>query len=209
MLRALSALVCLTILLGLTGVAGAQWCPPGTIGVYFDAAGTEMATTPVQWQELYMFVILFVEAPVGGAAWQLEMTSPQYPGDLVGPPPGSGRLQPLDDPPPFYHLGTIAQGPVVLGDPFESGIRQGFANCNTGFFGNPILLATIILLPWADILGAVEVDISVIPEQYEGLVYADCAANICDSVEGLTSHLGVTVISAERESWGAVKALYR
>lgn len=209
MLRLLSALASLTILLGMAGVADAQ-CPPATIGVYAEPAGTTQSATPIQHQELFLYVIFFAEAPIAGAAWQLEMTSPQYPGQLVGPP-GPNCQPPWceDQDPPFWHIATQVQGPLWFGDPFDGGIRQGLGDCFSGFFGNPVLLATVILEPWAEILGSIEVDIAVVPEEYDGLVYADCEAILCDSVVGLTTHLGATVVKSEEQSWGAMKALYR
>lgn len=210
MLKLLSALACLTFLLGPTGSVTAQVCPPATIGVYFDADGTQQTVTPVQHEILYMYVILFVEGPVGGAAWRLEMTSPQYSDPLIGP--AGPNCQPpwceYQDP-PFWFLGFSATGPVVLGDPFNGGIRQGTGTCLSGFFGNPILLATVMIMPWADMLGSVEVDVTVIPEIYEGLVWADCDARLCFDVTGLTSHIGTTAVETQSRSWGAIKALYR
>jgi hypothetical protein len=58
MLRLLSALASLTILLGMAGVADAQ-CPPATIGVYAEPAGTTQSATPIQHQELFLYVIFF------------------------------------------------------------------------------------------------------------------------------------------------------
>ena len=71
MLKLLSALACLMCVLGLIGVAVAQECPPATIGVYFDLNGASQSVTPVQHQDLYLYVIMFVEGPVGGATWRL------------------------------------------------------------------------------------------------------------------------------------------
>ncbi len=208
MLKSLSALF-LIILFVHAGSASAQ-CPEATIGVYFDINGATSYVTPIQHVPLAMYVVWFGEAPIGGAAWRLEMTSPQYFDPLVGPagpgcqPPHCGYQDP-----PFWHLSTVAIGPVVLGEPFESGIRQGLGSCFSGFFGNPVLLATVFLMPWADVLATVEVDVTVIPEEFEGLVYALCDGALCDTVTGLTSHLGTTVVANEQESWGSVKALYR
>jgi hypothetical protein len=209
MFRSLSALAFLTILLGLPVWVGAQ-CPTGTIGVYFDPAGTTQSTTPVQHQDLALYVILFVEGPAGGAAWKLQVSSPQYEGPLVGPegPDCQPPWCTYQDP-PFWHVGTHSDAALVLGDPFLGGVRQGFGRCISGFFGNPILLATVILRPWAEILGSIEVDITVVGEDNDGLVYADCAAHLCHSVVGLTSHLAPTVVSRDVGSWGALKALYR
>jgi hypothetical protein len=210
MLKSLSALAILGILVFSTGLAAAQGCPQGTIGVYFDPEGTSQTVKPVQHQILVMYVVLFAEAPVAGSAWLLEMTSPQYSGDLVGPPGPNCQPPwcPYQDP-PFWLVASIPEGTVVLGDPFESGIRQGFGTCISGFFGAPILLATIMLNPWADILGSIGVDVTVVAEEYEGLVYADCAAQICDNVVGLTSHISEMIVASEHSSWGRVKALYR
>lgn len=208
MLRCLSALF-LTILIVSAGVAFAQ-CPDATIGVYFDLDGSTSYVTPIQHVPLVMYVVWFGEAPIGGAAWKLEMTSPHYSDPLVGPT-GPNCQPPWCEyqDPPFWHMGTTAVGPVVLGDPFVSGMRQGLGSCYSGFFGNPVLLATVVLMPWADILGTIEVDVTVVPEEFEGLVYALCDGALCDSVSGLTSHIGTTVVPDEMESWGSVKALYR
>jgi hypothetical protein len=156
-----------------------------------------------------MYVVLFAEAPIGGAAWRIEMNSPQYLDSLVGPW-GPNCQPPWCEPqdPPFWNMGYVPQGPVFLGDPFAGGVRQGFADCLSGFFGNPILLATVLVRPWADILESIEVDISVVPELEDGLVFADCAGHLCYSVVGLTSHLGTTVVASEKGSWGGIKALY-
>jgi len=210
MLKSLSALAILAILVISTGLALAQGCPQGTIGVYFDPAGNTQTVQPVQHQLLPMYVILFAEAPVAGAAWQLEMTSPQYAGDLIGPT--GPNCQPpwcTYQDPPFWLISVIPEGAVVLGDPFVSGIRQGFGTCVSGFFGAPILLATIFVTPWAEILGSIGVDVTVVAEDYEGLVYADCAAQICANCIGLTSHISETIVPIECSSWGEVKALYR
>lgn len=210
MLKLLSALACSTLILGLTGIAPAQMCPPATIGVYFDAGGTLQTVTPVQHEILRMYVVMFVEGPVGGAAWRLEMTSPQYSDPLLGP--AGPNCQPpwcAYQDPPFWYLGFTGVGPVVLGDPFNGGVRQGTGTCLSGFFGNPILLATVMIYPWADILGSIEVDVKVVPEIYEGLVWADCDARLCSDVTGLTSRIGMTAVAVEPVSWGAVKALYR
>ena len=209
MLKSLSALAVIAAILGSFGMARAQ-CAPATIGVYFDADGTSQSVAPIQHQNLVMYVILFAEAPIGGAAWKLEVTSFQYSGQLIGP--AGPNCQPpycsYQDP-PFWLMGLQSEGAVCLGDPFESGVRQGFGTCMSGYFGVPILLYTIIIHPWADILGGIEVDVNVVPEDYEGLVYADCSAHICDNVVGLTGHIGTTVIATESDSWGSLKALYR
>lgn len=210
MLRSLSALAFLASILCLVGVAAGQACPQGTIGVYFDVEGNMQTVTPIQHQDLYMYVVLFVEAPCGGAAWKLEMTSPQYADALIGPqgpncqPPWCTYRDP-----PFWYLGTTAVGPVSLGDPFETGVRQGLGSCFSGFFSNPILLATVVLHPWANILGSIEVDVTVLPEDYDGLVYAFCDGRLCDNVLGLTSHIGTTVVANENTTWGGLKATYR
>lgn len=209
MLRTLSALVTSTFLICMSGVSHAQVCPHGTFGVYFDPAGGSTTVQPIQDQALTMYVVLFAEAPVAGAAWVLEMTSDQYAGVLVGPP--GPNCQPpwcAHQDPPFWLLGVYNQGVAVLGDPFVSGIRQGFGNCRLGFFGQPILLSTIVLQPWADILGEIEIDVTVRAEDYEGLVYADCGAQICANSTGLTSHISSMVVASESASWGSVKALY-
>jgi hypothetical protein len=209
MLKTLSALANLTIICVLTGMAVAQ-CPPVTIGVYFDSEGSMQSVQPIQHQELFMYVILFGDAPIGGAAWKLEMTSSQYTDPLIGP--AGPNCQPpwcAYQDPPFWYFGATIEGTVQLGDPFDSGVRQGFGTCVSGFFGNPVLLATVTLYPWADILGLIDVDITVVPEDYEGLVYADCSALICDNVTGLTAHIGNTVVPSAEHSWGSVKALYR
>jgi hypothetical protein len=211
MLKLLSALACLTFLLGSVGVVTAQMCPPATIGVYFDVGGTMQTVTPIQNQDLYMYVVMYVEGPVGGAAWQLVMSSPQYSGPILGPP-GPNCQPPWcagEQDPPFWYMGFTAVGPVVMGDPFNGGVRQGLGSCYSGFFGNPVLLATVRIRPWADMLAWTEVDITVIPEVYEGLVWADCDARLCFDVAGLTSRLGVTAVANETKNWGAVKALYR
>lgn len=208
MLKSLSALAFAATLLGCTGSTTAQ-CPPATIGAYFDAAGTLQSAIPVQDRELRLYVILFAEAPVGGAAWRLSMTSPQFAGPLVGPvgpncqPPWCAHQDP-----PFWHLATIYASTVQLGDPFDVGVRQGFKFCQSGFLGRPVLLATVILMPWADILSSVEVEIEAVPELYDGLVFADCSALICPTVVGQVSHLGATVVESDEMSWGSVKALY-
>jgi hypothetical protein len=210
MLRTLSALVISTSLICLTDVSLAQVCPYGTFGVYFDPAGGSTTVQPVQNQELVMYVILFAEAPVAGAAWQIEMTSDQYSGVMVGPP--GPNCQPpwcAHQDPPFWILDVQNEGVAVLGDPFFSGIRQGFGDCRFGFFGQPVLLSTITLYPWANILGRIEVEVTVTAEVHEGLVYADCAAQICANASGLTSHIGTTVVAADPQSWGIVKAIYR
>lgn len=208
MLKSLSALAFAATLLGCTGSTTAQ-CPPATIGAYFDPAGTRQSANPVQNRELRVYVILFAEAPIGGAAWRLSLTSPQFSGPLVGP--AGPNCQPpwcTHQDPPFWHLATIYASTVQLGDPFDTGVRQGFKYCQSGFLGAPVLLATVVLMPWADILGAMEVRVEVIPETYDGLVFADCSARICPSVAGLVSQLGATVVETEEMSWGSVKALY-
>jgi hypothetical protein len=209
MLKLLSKLVSWAIVLGVAGMVAAQPCPPGTIGVYFDTAGNSQFIQPVQHQNLFLYIILFAEAPVGGAAWRLELTSPQYSDSLVGPvgPDCQPPICEYQDP-PFWYVGFISEGSVVLGDPF-GGIRQGFTQCQLGFNGTPILLGTLILNPWADILGQIEVDVNILPEEYEGLVYALCSAQICDSVTPMPGHIGATVIQNKPQSWGSVKALYR
>lgn len=211
MLKLLSALACLILLLGLTGVVTAQYCPPATIGVYFDAGGTMQSVTPIQHENLYLYVIMYVEGPVGGAAWQLEMTSAQYSGELLGTV-GDACQPPWCEyqDPPFWMVSYTPVGPVAFGDPFDGGVRQGLGFCASGFYGNPVLLATVVIRPWADILGSIEVDVSVIPEQYEGMVWADCDARLCsENITGLTSHIGTTAVPSQTESWGAIKALYR
>ena len=208
MLKSLSALALAATLLGCTGWIKAQ-CPPATIGAYFDAAGTLQAAIPVQNQELRIYVILFAEAPVGGAAWRLGLTSPQFSGPLVGP--AGPNCQPpwcSHQDPPFWLLAMYYTTAIQLGDPFNAGVRQGFQYCQSGFLGAPVLLATIVLMPWADILGTMEVEIAAVPELYDGLVFADCSAQICPTVTGLITQLGATVVETEEMSWGSVKALY-
>jgi hypothetical protein len=210
MLKTLSALALFSILVVLASGSLAQECPHGTIGVYFDPVGTSQFVQPVQHENLFMYVILFAEAPVGGAAWKLEMTSDQYSDPLYGP--AGPNCQPpfcTYQDPPFWYIGSMLTGTVALGDPLDSGVRQGFGTCMSGFFGQPILLGTVILNPWANMLKNIEVNVTVVPEAYEGLVYADCSARICANVVGLTSTIGATVVKNEGHSWGSVKALYR
>ena len=105
MLQSLSALALITIILGSSGWTAAQ-CPPASIGVYFDAQGSVQSVSPVQHQNMVMYVILFAEAPIGGAAWRIEMTSPHYSDPLVGP--AGPNCQPpycsYQDP-PFWRMG--------------------------------------------------------------------------------------------------------
>lgn len=211
MLKSLSALAISAILVISLGSASAQECPLGTFGVFFDLDGQSQTFQPIQNQPFTMYVILWVEAPVAGAAWKIEMSSYQYAGELVGPP-GPNCQPPWcqgDPDPPLWDMGWFVEGAVALGTPWE-GVRQGFGTCiPDGLFGLPILLGTIILYPWADVLESIVIDVTVVAEDYEGLVYADCAAMICDNATAVISHIAETVVKSESQSWGSVKALYR
>ncbi len=156
-------LVALTVAV-LAGAANAE----PTIGVYFDMQGKGYAIaadySPVQTVTAYI-VATHTEQTVGGAAFKLQ----------VDP-----RLALINATyPAGIQVGTLTEG-----------IQLGFTNCYYGFYDNPVLLATLTLLPLVN--SAYDAYLEVLPYPPAGVIQlADCNAEITTAVPYRWSYLMV------------------
>jgi hypothetical protein len=138
-----------------------------TIGVYFDAAGTQTSTVapygPMHTVTAYIMAT-HTEQTVGGAAFKLDLDPKIM---LVGA-----------SYPPGIQVGALTEG-----------IQIGLTNCYFGYYDNPVLLATLTLNTGTNIMTEAPLSISAYPPAGE-VQLADCNAAIT-TVAGGTALLTV------------------
>lgn len=181
--RTMTAVVAITLMVT-AGSAMAQ-C---VIGVYADAAGTQSAIEPTQFQEYSVFVVLRNEASVEGASFLFES-------------PANASVQPV-------YNGLWGPDGLGLNIVSPGGNNIGFSTCAIGFGGNPVLVAEYKSRVFD--AGAVGALYRVLPNIDENPLYpvhATCNGFILECEN--TQDLEITgVIATESKSMGAVKSLY-
>lgn len=155
-----------------------------SIGVYFNAAGTQStATLNGGYDELHTaYVIGFGEMLLGGAAFKLDL-----------------------DPRIVLVNATFPVG-VQIGD-LVNGIEIGFQEPEIGFFGRPVRLATLTLFTGANLFANAQLGVSPYLTKYNAVVVADGNGNLFEA-EGRTAFLTIPVPSVS-STWGQVKGLYQ
>lgn len=132
-----------------------------TIGVYFNAAGTQTSTVapygPTHTVTAYI-IATHTEQTVGGAAFKLTI-DPKI--TLVGATYPAG-----------IQVGTLADG-----------IQIGLTNCYFGYYGNPVVLATLTLFTGTNFMDEAPLTISAYPPA-SAIQLADCNAVITEVAGG-------------------------
>jgi len=173
----------LTIALALL-VAVPAVAQQATIGVYFDAAGTQ--TTGVfngGYDVVHTaYLIGFVETFVGGAACKVALDSH------------------------ILLLGAVYPPGVQIGD-LLAGVEIGFTEPILGYFGQPVVMATLQLFTGANLLVNGEINVLPFTPKYSEVLLADVNGTLIPAT-GLTSLLTIPV-ATEANSWSQVKDLYR
>lgn len=173
----------LTIALALLVVAPAA-AQQASIGVYFDAAGTQ--TTGVfnggYDEEHTAYLIGHYEGVVGGAACKVVLD------------------------PRIILFNTVYPAGIQIGD-LLAGVEIGLLDPGLGFFGQPVRLATMTLFTGANLIANAEIQVAAFDPKYSEVLLADIGGNLISAV-GLTSTLTIPVAS-ESDSWSQVKDLYR
>jgi len=155
-----------------------------TLGVYADPAGTALnLTTGEEYYNVY--VILFAENQIGGAAFMLDVTGNQ---NIIFQNFGDGIV-----------IGESA--PVDV----RTGVQIAYEDPVLGFFGTPVLLVTLTMQSTVEEGGFAEMCVLPYPE-YEDVVYAHPAGELFP-VTGLCGTVSVPV-PGETTTWGNMKALF-
>ncbi len=142
----------LLIALTVAALAGASSAQP-TIGVFFDKQGTQDDANARAFDAVTAYIVAtHTEQTVGGAAIPLQMDN---------------RLALISAPFPAG---------IQIGD-LLSGIQIGFTKCYYGFYGEPVLLATMDLMPAVnDWYYAI---LNILPYPAAGVIQlADCNAEV-------------------------------
>jgi hypothetical protein len=175
------------LVVAVVALATGAWAQPPlkAIGVFFDEDATsiygEVAGGLTQYHTAYVCAVN-MEQMVGGAAFKLVFD-------------------------PEIHL-FAAEYPnsVELGDIKAEGAAIGLNLCQSGYFGDPVVLAVLTL--WTGNVMVNMGEISVVAHETEGgILVTDCNA-VPTAVSGLTSFLTVTT-DEDATSWGGVKSLYQ
>jgi hypothetical protein len=158
-----------------------------SVGIYFDEQGTQITKSiqvelPDPFLPFHAYVIVFWEAPVGGASYGLHID------------------------PRIELLAATYPAGVQIGDPLDGcGVEVGLSFPGFGFNGNPVLISTLLLQVEETVYDGL---ICVQPNcHYDDVVVADGVAVIytaCGNCGFLTQVIGV-----ESATWGSVKNLYR
>jgi len=153
--------------LALVALGGAAQAQTAAIGVFFDSEATVSSTTfaggPTNTQTAYIYAVN-TEQPVGGVAFKLEK-DPRITIWSTSYPAG-------------VQVGTLTDG-----------IQIGFSECFTGFFGVPILCATMVL--WTGENSMDDAVLQVQPYPQSGTIQlADCNGEI-RNIDGLSAYLTV------------------
>ncbi len=157
--------------------------PQPQVGIYFDLAATNAHATFNGGVDVFHTAYIMItnaEQTVGGAAFKLTMDP---------------RIQLLN--------ATFPAG-VQIGQ-LTDGTQIGFTDCYAGFFGNPVLCATLTLWTGMNLLSNAELRID--PYPMTGIVQiANCLGEL-RTVGGGVATLTIPV-GVETDSWGGVKSLY-
>jgi hypothetical protein len=157
-----------------------------TVGVYFDAAGTQVSGTfnggVDEFHQAY--VVVFWEAFVGGASYQLNV-----------------------DPRVSILSKTYPLAGVQIGDPLDGcGVEIGLSSAAFGFYSTPVVITELTF--WTGDQIIYDAMLCVEPHcNYSTVVVADRDAQVFEAA-GLCAFLTVPVAN-EADSWGAVKNLYK
>ncbi len=149
------------IMLSIAALAGAANAQTPTIGVYFDPEGTQTSTVapygPAHTVTAYVLA-MNTEQTVGGAAFKLEL-DPKI--------TLSGATFPAG-----IQIGTLTDG-----------IQIGMTDCYYGFYGQPVLLATLTLWTGTNFMN--EAPLRILPYPPAGVIQlADCTAMLTNPVGG-------------------------
>ncbi len=173
----------LTIALALLVVSPAA-AQQASIGVYFDPDGTQTAAVfNGGFDEVHdAYLIGFAETFVGGAACKLVLD------------------------PRITLISAVYAPGVQIGD-LLAGVEIGFTDPILGYFGRPVVMATLQLWTGANLLANGELSIVPMTPKYQDVLIADLNGNVMTAT-GLTSWLTIPV-AADANSWSQVKDLYR
>ncbi|MHB8079977.1 MAG: hypothetical protein ACYDIE_12075 [Candidatus Krumholzibacteriia bacterium] len=173
----------LTIALALI-VAVPAVAQQATLGVYFDAAGTQTTGVFNGGYDVThtAYLIAFVETVVGGAACKLVMD------------------------PQILLINAVYPAGIQIGD-LLNGIEIGLTDPLLGYFGQPVRMATLTLFTGANLIANGEIAVEPFTPKYTDVLLADVGGNLITAV-GLTSTLTIPV-AADPNSWSQVKDLYR
>lgn len=173
------------VLLGLTLLAATPaMAQVPSIGVYFDAAGTQnTAILNGGFDEFHTaYVIGHAEALVGGAAFALDIF------------------------PRITILNAVYPAGIQIGDLY-TGIEIGLSEPVIGFFNQPVLLGTLTLWTGEYLLNYARINVVPWWPRYESVMMANAQGALIPAA-GRCSWLSVPVPN-ESNSWGNVKALYQ
>lgn len=175
------AIVLLALLLLLAAPAAHADC---AIGVFADSAGHWTVYWPTQFVPFDIYVLLWDEAAVEGAAYQL-LTPPELviSGSWFSPDENGFELQ------------------------TPNGSLIGFGECVLGFGGQVIQVARYQVL-WTSPTGLpASVDVVANVDEAPTVVYASCSETVepCLNTQALLLSYGAPV---ESKSFGAVKSLF-
>jgi hypothetical protein len=156
----------------------------GTIGVYFDEAGTQQVGTfeggLTQYHTAYVIVV-GADQWVAGAAFKLNLD------------------------PRINVMSAEYPDAIKLGEPAD-GVSIGFNDCRNGWFGENVTVCVLNL--WTGTEKMTNALIQVVDHPTEGgILLSDCDGHLSAS-SGLSSFLTV-VLDDAATSWGQVKGLYR
>jgi len=156
----------LTALL-VVATAGAASAQGPAIGVFFDTAATQTTATfeggPTNTYTAYVYAV-DTEMLVGGVAFKLNKD------------------------PRISIISTTYPSGVQIGD-ITSGVQVGFTDCQPGFYGTPVLVATLLLYTGTASFADGELTIDAYPRTGT-IQLADCDGIITD-IAGMTSYLTI------------------
>jgi hypothetical protein len=155
-----------------------------SIGIYFNPQGTQ--STGVfngGFDELHTaYVVGFGEFVWGGGAFKVALD------------------------PRIVLVSSSFPAGVQIGDAL-AGVEVGFQDPKAGYYGTPVLLATLTLFTGANVFAGGTLEILPFAPRYETVIVSDQNGLLAEAV-GLTATMTIPV-AAEGDSWGQVKSLYR
>ena len=156
----------------------------GTVGVYFDAKGTQSsATLNGGYDETHnAYIVAFMENMIGGAAYQLTMD-------------------------PRITLLSETPAPGILVGNALTGCEVGLTTPIVGFYGTPALLETLTLWTGANLISDGQLCIGPWVGRYDTVLLSDHMGTLYPAV-GLCGYLSIPV-ATESNTWGGVKDLYK
>jgi type IV secretory pathway VirB2 component (pilin) len=156
----------------------------GSIGVYFDEAGTQMVGVfeggMSQYHTAYV-VAVGTEMWMGGAAFRVTLD------------------------PRIFIMSADYPDAIKLGEPAD-GVSVGFTDCRSGHEGNNVLVCVLQLWTGNELMTNAQIHVVDHPTE-GGILVSDCSGHL-STATGVTTFLTVTV-GDEPTSWGQVKGLYR